>query len=119
MGVAPQITYGDTFKLNGHKANVIYHQGLLEHFEVNDVYKILAQQLGVSGRVVFSVPSVFYPTRDFGNENLQSLDWWQKVVGRQFEIEHSEYYGGAHDRYHVLMDLTSTPEVRGTTVRRR
>lgn len=116
LGVVPQIISGDTFELNGHQADVIYHQGLLEHFKVHDVLKIIGQQLGAADRVVFSVPSIYYPTRDFGNENLRGLEWWQKVVSRHFDVKHSEYYGGAGDRWHVLLDVATSD--RGSVTRR-
>lgn len=116
LEVTPKIVHGDTFNLNGHHADVVYHQGLLEHFTIEEMYKILAQQLSVAERVIFSVPSIYYPTRDFGDENLRELDWWEKVIGRRFQIEHSEYYGGPENRYHVLMDLQRAS--RGSSGRR-
>jgi len=118
VNVFPDIRAGDTFNLKGHKdkADMVYHQGLFEHFSDADILRMIREQFKVAPRVVFSVPSAYYPTRDFGNERLMTIEDWRRIVG-QFRIVHSEYYGG-DGRFHVLVDLSSESPIRGVGVRR-
>lgn len=116
LRIRPCIGVGDTFSLNGHNADVIYHQGLLEHFENEDICHIIEQQLKAARHVVFSVPSVYYPTRDFGNERLMRLEEWRTIL-KDYRLEHSEYYGG-DGRFHVLVDISGESPIRGYGMRR-
>lgn len=52
--------------------DVIMSQGLMEHFEDAEFIRIIDNFRGKAGNFIFSVPSDYYPTRDFGNEILRS-----------------------------------------------
>ena len=52
--------------------DVIMSQGLMEHFEDSEFIQIIENFRGKSGNFIFSIPSNFYPTYDFGNEILRS-----------------------------------------------
>lgn len=64
--------------LNKEKINKIeYHdiamsQGLMEHFSDKDFIKIIENFRGKVNYFIFSIPSNYYPTIDFGNEILRS-----------------------------------------------
>jgi len=83
----------DTFKLPylDQSFDIIFHQGLLEHFSDEDIGKILDEQLRVAPVVVLSVPNHRYPRRDFGNERLMNKNQWDKILSR-YNIVVSKYY---------------------------
>ena len=62
--------------------DVCFHQGLMEHFSDEQIHTMLAEQLRVAGRVVFSVPNNRYPSREFGNERLLSSRQWERILAR-------------------------------------
>lgn len=47
--------------------DVAFSQGTLEHFANDEIHALLARQLEVARHVVFSVPSLHWPSRDFVN----------------------------------------------------
>ena len=51
--------------------DVIYSQGLLEHFDEKDSEILIKNFIPYTPRLIFSIPSHMYPTRDFGNEILR------------------------------------------------
>jgi len=71
--------------------DLIFHQGLLEHFLDEDIHKLLAEQLRCAPKVILSVPNCWYPRRDFGNERLMSKARWEAIL-TPFKIIRSEYY---------------------------
>lgn len=83
----------DTLKLPylDQSFDIIFHQGLLEHFSDEDISKILDEQLRVAPVVVLSVPNHRYPRRDFGNERLMNKNQWDKILSR-YNIVVSKYY---------------------------
>jgi SAM-dependent methyltransferase len=85
--------------------DVVFSQGTLEHFDNATIRALLEQQLRVGRTVVFSVPSVHWPTRDFVNERKMTADEW-KVVLQQVDAEllHLSYY--QRGDLHVLAALT-------------
>ncbi len=83
----------DTFQLPyGENAfDLIFHQGLLEHFSDDDIRRMLTEQLRVARRVVLSVPNSWYPRKDFGDERLMSKHRWESILS-SFNIVKSYYY---------------------------
>lgn len=83
----------DTFALPylDQSFDVLFHQGLLEHFEDKDIHKMLDEQLRVAKQVILSVPNHRYPRRDFGNERLMDKNKWEKILGR-YKLLVSTYY---------------------------
>ncbi|AKM84992.1 TPA: hypothetical protein DHW58_01930 [Patescibacteria group bacterium] len=71
--------------------DLVFHQGLLEHFSDKEIHEILDEQLRVADRVVFSVPNYRYPRRDFGNERLMTAAQWGRVLS-PYRIVTSGYY---------------------------
>jgi hypothetical protein len=60
--------------------DVAFSQGTLEHFDNATIRAVLVRQLGVARHVVFSVPSIHWPTRDFVNERKMSLAEWKEIL---------------------------------------
>lgn len=52
--------------------DIIYSQGLMEHFSKNNFQKVILNLLPYANKLIFSVPSEAYPNRDFGNELLRN-----------------------------------------------
>ncbi len=83
----------DTFHLPhpDQSFDLIFHQGLLEHFSDADIHRALTEQLRVAKRVIFSVPNIYYPKRDFGNERLMTRAQWEKIL-RPYRVVDSRDY---------------------------
>jgi SAM-dependent methyltransferase len=88
----------DLGRLRPDAFDVAFSQGTLEHFPNDEIHALLARQLDVARHVVFSVPSVQWPSRDFLNERKMSLDEWKSVLaGVDAELlELTSYQQGRH-----------------------
>lgn len=105
---------GDVFKLNDifskseilveTKFDCCFSQGFFEHFNDEEIKKIINEQLKVAKVVIFSVPSNFYPSQDFGDERLLSLDEWKKIL-KDFNVGLIKYYGRLHSFYFGFKDI--------------
>lgn len=71
---------------------VCFSQGVLEHFSVASIKATLKEQLRVAQRVVFSVPSVNWRGRPFGNENFLPLKKWLAMI-KDFHLLDCGGYG--------------------------
>ncbi|MFH1387053.1 MAG: class I SAM-dependent methyltransferase [bacterium] len=92
----------DMFCLPGDKLyDFAFHQGTMEHFEVEGIQKALREQLKVCKRVIFSVPSDIYAQQDFGDERLFSYKEWLDIL-KEFKILDSFGY---HRKANVLAKL--------------
>ncbi len=69
-----------------------FSQGFFEHFADDDIRKLLREQLRVSSKVLFSVPSFWYPRQDFGDERLIKKGDWLRILS-EFKLEKASYYG--------------------------
>lgn len=77
-----------------HKFDIVFSQGLFEHFDDTQICQLIQEQLKVARVVMLSVPSRFYMKRDFGNERLMSRKNWQDILGRHnFKVDFIKYYG--------------------------
>lgn len=54
--------------------DVVISQGTLEHFNDSDLQQAISEQIRISPRVIFSVPSGRYWQQDFGDEILRSIN---------------------------------------------
>ena len=83
----------DTFNLPypDQSFDIIFHQGLLEHFSDEEIHKMLDEQLRIAKQVVLSVPNHLYPRRDFGNERLMNKERWETIL-KPYKILVSAYY---------------------------
>ena len=108
-----RFVFCDAFKIKEkiwpNKFDVVFSQGFFEHFRDEDIKRLLNEQLEVGKTIFFSVPSNFYPKKDFGDERLLDTNQWQKIL-RCFPVEYVRYYG----RYPIewkkaLWNLMSEP----------
>ncbi len=74
----------DFGKINFDKPCVVISQGLMEHFGDKEFIEVVNNFQGKAEKMIFSVPSAEYPTKDFGNENLRSK---QEVISLLNDIE--------------------------------
>jgi hypothetical protein len=80
--VQPEFVEGDIFHLDrlGRTFDVVFSQGVLEHFADEQIREIVRQSLAVAPRFVFSVPSKHYGHQDFGNERLMLAADWERIL---------------------------------------
>lgn len=83
-----KFAWGDAFKLPFEEKSfdVVFSQGLLEHFQDNEIFKLLDEQSRVGKVVVLSVPNKFYPRKDFGDERLLADQYWQKLLSKKYHL---------------------------------
>ncbi len=73
--------------------DVCFSQGFFEHFDDEQIRKLLEEQLRVANVVIFSVPAFWYPKQDFGDERLMKKRDWLKILS-QFKVDKAVYYSG-------------------------
>lgn len=85
---------GDAFDLpfKDNLFDIVFSQGLLEHFSDKDIHKLIDEQIRVAKYVIFSVPNEYYPKKDFGNERLISKEKWESIIVENYLVL-SKYYG--------------------------
>jgi SAM-dependent methyltransferase len=80
----------DAFKLSEvfgeDEFDVVFSQGFFEHFNDSEINILLKEQLKVGKIVIFSVPSNFYPRKDFGDERLLSSNEWKEIL-KDFNVD--------------------------------
>jgi ubiquinone/menaquinone biosynthesis C-methylase UbiE len=86
----------DAFKLpfSNNSFDLVCHQGFFEHFNDNEIQRLLKEQLRVARKVVFSVPNNNYPVeKGYGDERFLSKKDWEEIFNKlNFKIEESENY---------------------------
>jgi len=94
----------DAFNLSfGDKSFALaFSQGFFEHFSDEDIVRLVIEQLRVAKKVIFSVPSFWYPQRDFGNERLLKMKEWLTIL-KDFRVSKSFYYGLTSRRFKYLL----------------
>src|SRR3990167_5263937 len=110
---ASNFVQADTFTLPFSNKNrqhaLVFHQGLIEHFNYENIIRMLREQLRVAKYVVFSVPSLNYifPKGLRGDERLLSLNGWLTILQRAGLKAEGQYYGeNEGEKYHILMRVT-------------
>jgi len=74
-----------------NRFDVCFSQGLFEHFDDDNINKLLKEQLRISSVVVFSVPTFYYPDQELGDERLISREDWLKILA-EFKVDKAFYY---------------------------
>jgi ubiquinone/menaquinone biosynthesis C-methylase UbiE len=84
----------DAFKLPfaDKEFDIAFSQGVLEHFDDEDIVRLLKEQCRVAKCVFLSVPNNFYNHRDFGDERLLSKAEWERVLSGFDMVESENYY---------------------------
>ncbi len=60
--------------------DLIYSQGLMEHFNKDDFQTIINNFLPYTKKILISIPSENYPTLDFGNEILRNKQQLFEII---------------------------------------
>jgi len=71
------------------KFDLVISQGLIEHFNDENVIKIIDNFSFVANKMIFSIPSDIYQNQDFGNEVLRSKKEMEKLLkktGFKFKV---------------------------------
>lgn len=77
------LVVADAFNLpfKGSSFNFCFSQGFFEHFENNDIKRLIKEQTRITRRlVIFNVPSDNYSSKPFGNERLLSPKEWLNII---------------------------------------
>jgi SAM-dependent methyltransferase len=86
----------DAFNLNIFKEknfDISFSQGTLEHFDNESIIQLITKQLTIAKYVIFSVPSINWPSREFGNERKMSIEAWKGLLSNEeFNVISLEYY---------------------------
>lgn len=91
---------GDAFKIpfKDNSFDVVFHQGLLEHFSDEEIYHLLDEQLRIGRIVILSVPNNLYKQKDFGNERLLSNEYWDNLLKSRYALLNSFSYNPEHKK---------------------
>lgn len=91
---------GDILNLKYKKNSfdVSYSNGVLEHFNDEEIIEILKQQMNISRYVIFGIPSTYFNMNEkmLGNERTLTLKEWKSLIeragGRLVEQTSFHYY---------------------------
>ena len=95
LGLNIKTICADAFNLpfSDNAYDVVFSQGVLEHFKDSDIKKLVDEKLRVCSKSVFiSVPNNYYNCRDFGDERLLSKQQWDKILSGFNIAESGTYY---------------------------
>lgn len=92
--VQPEFVEGDIFELEalGRSVDVVFSQGVLEHFDDAQIRKATEQALVVAPKFVFSVPSKWYGHKDYGNERLMLAPEWESILKGLGKVTTEPYF---------------------------
>jgi hypothetical protein len=92
--VQPEFVEADIFHLDqlGREVDVVFSQGVLEHFDADEARELVRQSLAIAPRFVFSVPSKFYGVQDFGNERLLEAADWERILTGLGRVHVTPYF---------------------------
>jgi SAM-dependent methyltransferase len=92
--VQPEFVEADIFHLDqlDRTVDVVFSQGVLEHFGDDEIHEIVRQSLAIAPRLVFSVPSKFYGVQDFGNERLMLASDWERILSGLGRVTTKPYF---------------------------
>ena len=64
--------------------DVVFSNGVLEHFNDEELVKILSNQMRISKYVIFGIPSTYFGMNEkmLGNERSLTVSEWKKIINR-------------------------------------
>jgi SAM-dependent methyltransferase len=74
-----QLIDGHRIPFRDNSFDIVFSQGLLEHFSDKDMTNFVDEWLRLAPVCVVSVPSVEYGAREFGNERLLTTGEYQRI----------------------------------------
>lgn len=92
---------GDGFNIKSTDKyfDVIFHDGLAEHFDEEDRIRLLKEHLRVAKYVLVVVPTKesYYPNTGYGDERWEDKEYWSKFMNDNFilkeEFNEEGHYG--------------------------
>ncbi|HML03237.1 MAG TPA: class I SAM-dependent methyltransferase [Candidatus Bathyarchaeia archaeon] len=81
--------------------DVCFSQGLLEHFDDNFVCRFLEGLIRLGRSITLSVPSNYYPLKEFGDERLLAPTSWSELISKFNLLP----YGGINVRARYYLSL--------------
>ncbi len=106
LGGKASWTQGDMFELPfpDQSIDLLYHQGLLEHFDPPDIGRALQEHARVAQRVIFTVPTLHWRGGLRGDERLWHGKVWHQLLSDfdVLDIFGSAYRGTALRALHAL-----------------
>lgn len=83
-------------KFRSEYFDIIFSQGFFEHFDDENIEKLILEQLKVGKAIFISIPSNFYPKKDMGDERLMSVNEWKNILDKMdIKVDFIKYYGNA------------------------
>jgi hypothetical protein len=90
--------------------DIVFSQGLLEHFDDQKIIEIINAQLAFANRaVLFSVPSEEYKNQDYGDERLMSVAEWEAILSPVYGDKLYELY--RYDQKRFIMGVITSKGV--------
>jgi hypothetical protein len=71
--------------------DIVFSQGVLEHFDVADFKQGLRDSMRVAKRMVLSLPSLGVAHPLFGNERLRSARTWEQLIAPYRIVDYRAY----------------------------
>ncbi|MFA5032428.1 MAG: class I SAM-dependent methyltransferase [bacterium] len=97
FGKPVKFVVADAFNLpfKNNSFDLFFSQGFMEHFNEKEINKLAKEQLNVAVSIIFSIPSLYYGIKDFGNEMLLKRKEWLKILklkkGKEIFIAKAKY----------------------------
>jgi SAM-dependent methyltransferase len=86
-GKIKDVILADGFRLPfaNDSFDLIFHQGVIEHFSDSEIVRFITEQLRVAPKVLAAAPNQNYPRQDLGDERLISGQAWRSVL-KDFKV---------------------------------
>lgn len=113
-----QFIEADAYKLSeifsSDNFDLVFSQGFFEHFNNNEIENLINEQLKVSRLIFISIPSIFNPSNDFGDERLLSIKKWKEILGTMdLNVDFIVYYGYSLQKpKHFIKNMFKDPKFR-------
>lgn len=105
--------YADAFSLSksfkSKEFDLAFSQGFFEHFNNEQIEKLVDEQLTIATNVIFSVPSYYYRRLDFGNERLMLEKDWRVILAKYNIVSITMYHNKLRGVKALLLDLFTGP----------
>ena len=72
--------------------DLVFCQGVLEHFSDAEILEISSRMLELAPVFVFSVPGIYYRHKDFGDERLLPEKHWRRLLEPAGVVSIRPYY---------------------------
>jgi hypothetical protein len=88
--------------------STVYSQGLMEHFEDEQIHNLIEEGLRVADFFCFSVPTKNFVLQEhlIGNERLLSKSQWEKIIGK-YKIVKSETYSAEEEYFAIVSERSA------------